>query len=805
MAGIRIYTRFYDETGMPWAVTVYDTLHVGGYAEVPMGATPIKIRWSGDNLKYIVGSEATLTYVTSVDMSWLRTTTTNQLLVTVWKNPTITNGVWDIFTHYMSADPTKIWWVGFILADTYSRELRVDPTYTINATDRLGTLANYDYCSTADVTPTNRHQKMLTALGNALQTVGLFLPIVSTINLFETTMDMTDADDPMDQLYLDELNFCDEDLELGDSYSVVDKIMRIWKSRIFQAGGYWFVQRLNDFKHPQVKYRVYTFGVYTYPYSYNSVVSHVKAVNKTDFALLFCATEEIAPAYKKIEVTQTYGKLTSMFPGFTFEDQEFNTESPPKPLHWQYSQQLGGVTSNFTRYPIGDNMALVSRSTTSDLTFANRGYLESPRIPMTYDVWDGLLLQIDIGYVWSGDKPESDQQSVGKLKEQFAIKVFFVQDDGVRVWIYKETKKLDPRYKTGEKISWYGQLTGSTEIDSDWSTVLTIPSTEFLENLQKIELYIQPIPTTATQGKLYIQIKDPNTNYGTWPSAGGVDKHFYIHLCIDNIILLHAPRPDASPLGPVGVWRYYDTDSTITVINSDNRVNASYPLDLGEPPAFLTDAVNKFQAYSGLLNLSSTVYLPVEHWQEIYLTSGIVATSALVAGGRGYHEDEVLIISPSSGTNFVAHVETVSGSGAVLTYSVSSTGSGHTVGTKATTTNRDGSGCTINILTLTTNSVTTNSKHLTDWIIDGYAENETPSMIVRGAIRGAADYFNTVQFPYFVAVKDPTILPTTTFLPQDMEFDIKAITWSGSWIEMKGMMIPLEYTSEVEPRKSLQK
>ena len=148
---------------------------------------------------------------------------------------------------------------------------------------------------------------------------------------------------------------------------------------------------------------------------------------------------------------------------------------------------------------------------------------------------------------------------------------------------------------------------------------------------------------------------------------------------------------------------------------------------------------------------------------------------------------------------FAAYITSVDPTTRAITgYTMTSAGSGFITGTYIThTSGKSGSGCTISITGVDTDTVTSASDSLINWIIKDYEDNETPSMIVRASIRGAADYVNTVQFY--------TVSPSAIFLPQDVSFNIKSTIWEGNWIEIKGMMIPTEYTSEVEPRKSLQR
>jgi hypothetical protein len=337
LGNIRIYTRFYDQKGLPWAVVIWDRNYSGEAKEVPMGSTPITVRWSGDGLKPIVGSEATLTYVSNEDMTWLRNAALDDLLVCVWKNPLVGEDDWSvIFKDYRSVTDEErqyIWWVGFVLTDTYSRELKINATYTIQASDRIGNLENFDYAYNGTIY-TNRSEKVINVISKCFAAIRLRLPIVSAINLYEETMDREGTNDPSDQLYIDEFAFLDEEMEPNSVYEVLEKICLTFNCRIYQSGAKWWIARNQEFKYPVLKYpdwgtnpsiayRVFKYASQDYDSSntdltvwFNSVYDPRLFVGKDEnWKIIFCGTEESTPGYRNVKIIQNYGKRPNLLLG----------------------------------------------------------------------------------------------------------------------------------------------------------------------------------------------------------------------------------------------------------------------------------------------------------------------------------------------------------------------------------------------------------------------------------------------------------------------------------------------------------
>jgi hypothetical protein len=84
---------------------------------------------------------------------------------------------------------------------------------------------------------------------------------------------------------------------------------------------------------------------------------------------------------------------------------------------------------------------------------------------------------------------------------------------------------------------------------------------------------------------------------------------------------------------------------------------------------------------------------------------------------------------------------------------------------------------------------------LMDWIARWKDENETPSSVFRGRLYGQFDYHHSLQIP---VISDKRL-----FLPLDAEYDIKACQIDLSAEELKGMLLPSNFTSQAETRPSL--
>jgi len=67
----RLYLTFQDDKDAAWTTEVYQDGYGGLSTEMVMGAEPVVIRCGGDKWKNIIGSECTIVFNSSDDVSWL--------------------------------------------------------------------------------------------------------------------------------------------------------------------------------------------------------------------------------------------------------------------------------------------------------------------------------------------------------------------------------------------------------------------------------------------------------------------------------------------------------------------------------------------------------------------------------------------------------------------------------------------------------------------------------------------------------------------------------------------------------------
>lgn len=148
----------------------------------------------------------------------------------------------------------NIFWKGFVQPDIYSEPLLYPPYETqINAIDGIGLLKNeyFDFLTTA-VTPFDN--TILQIIQNCLDDTEIYLPILSSINLYDTTM--TDGDDPLTELRINQEAFVnrDDDEKNDDKQTVLDKLLRPFFARLTQANGYWNIERVPNKKDARTGY-----------------------------------------------------------------------------------------------------------------------------------------------------------------------------------------------------------------------------------------------------------------------------------------------------------------------------------------------------------------------------------------------------------------------------------------------------------------------------------------------------------------------------------------------------------------------
>lgn len=387
----RVYCDFYDLNNVACSVEVHDTSFSGTATTIAMGPVPVVIRRNGGQLKAICGSEATLTFVSAVDLSWLYTNDGVKLQV------------------YVKRGGSTIW-EGFILPDQYFKELRPLMTFTVQATDQLGMLSTIDYADGSGIAYEG-YQDDILILSTALLKTGLALSIRSFVNLFEDTMNDADTDDPLAQAQSNQDAIVGDDLVPGSCYAMINHVLNGYQARICQSDGRWVIQRLKELTANELDYRDFdNAGAYVT----NGTKTIAQAFNQTTFVMMAVSTMELYPGYRKLTVNSFYGKRTSLFRGYNFPEREFITATTLH--HWTIE-----ATSAWTRAQSGDNYLMKCANLTA---LSSTKYFESDKVAVSAAGLETYLLSINL----------AKTVSTGYLYIQL-----FIDEGGGSIWSYSQT------------------------------------------------------------------------------------------------------------------------------------------------------------------------------------------------------------------------------------------------------------------------------------------------------------------------------------------------------------------------------
>lgn len=142
----------------------------------------------------------------------------------------------------------EIRWIGYIIPSMYE-EPYIAPPYPVffTATDGIGDLKNFDLLNDVDERYREDVSQMF-LIKEVLNKLNLGIDIHSGVNLYETTMDQADSDDPLPQTYVNTDAYYGEEPqeEPLDCDTVLQAILKPYGARLFQAYGVWWIVRTQE-------------------------------------------------------------------------------------------------------------------------------------------------------------------------------------------------------------------------------------------------------------------------------------------------------------------------------------------------------------------------------------------------------------------------------------------------------------------------------------------------------------------------------------------------------------------------------
>jgi hypothetical protein len=250
-----------DREGDQSKIEILERDYVGASSEIKGGGTPILIRQRGegeqDKFVPVIGTEVDITLTSEVKFEYLDlfTSDPNKYRVVFSK---------DFGSGYETLITAKL------LPNQY-KETYIDAPYHVNflSTDGIASLKDIPFLD-AGGNQLSGTYRCIDLIAYCLRATGLQLDIRVAVNLYADDMDETDADDPLDQAYVDVQSYYTD-----DTLSHLDVIIRILEpfgAQLSQWGNRWNITRVEE-KVDEYDYRDFDYtGVYISNGSFNPLL-----------------------------------------------------------------------------------------------------------------------------------------------------------------------------------------------------------------------------------------------------------------------------------------------------------------------------------------------------------------------------------------------------------------------------------------------------------------------------------------------------------------------------------------------------
>jgi hypothetical protein len=245
-------------------------------------------------------------------------------------------------------------WRGFLEPQVFNANYTSFTDVSLTFTDGLGSLSEFKY---GEGSKFYDDIKLIKAISKVLQTTNLELPIHVGVNIYEDSHNATDSDDPLDQTYIDQEAFYDDEGEALNYEEVLKKKLDPFAVKLLQwNAAFWIVRQeelIGDFD-----YRVFTKRG---DYSSNATRSPKKELRRscvTDARAVWVdqdAVYEILPPAKKIILINKLKARQSIL-----ENHDFNRDRIGATWEsiegWTFIQGEAGTSGRGNRWPPHDSL-----------------------------------------------------------------------------------------------------------------------------------------------------------------------------------------------------------------------------------------------------------------------------------------------------------------------------------------------------------------------------------------------------------------------------------------------------------------
>ena len=389
--GPRLSFQYTDASGIDTKVEVFERDYTGEETILDVaGAEPVQLRLRGENgqrTDAIGYSELTLNLVakTEAEFDFLFTDEERKFMVKHRKD--------------FGAGLVEVW-RGFITPTLFEESLLATPyDISFEATDQLAFLNDFDFVTDAN-NAIEGDLRLIEIIAICLSRTALDLPIRCAVNLYETTMNQTAADDPLDQAYRNVKTY--EGKSCGE---ILSDILFTFGATVRQWGGYWHIIRFEEMT-ASYDYREFDKnGTYVSNGSTNPVVEF-KQSNQTNRAAFTDQSQVRAGigSFGKVELTYDLGLKENLVDNGSFEESyeaEYNGNIISEGFK-NWTQAINGNLCVLDDVNGNDSPRAAVLQEIQSGNFENTDYLLSAPKSITFNNTDGFEYKFD--YYAAGEK-----------------------------------------------------------------------------------------------------------------------------------------------------------------------------------------------------------------------------------------------------------------------------------------------------------------------------------------------------------------------------------------------------------------
>lgn len=293
------WVQFDDRSGNIIRAELLEANYTGDGERIFASSNPVSIKWQGEGderYEPIKGSECTVTFESDIDFKFITVFSADnrKYRIDVYKG--------------VEGEALHLDWTGYVLPEIYSEPYRMPPYFVqLKAVDGLGMLKYTPFGLQGSSV------SQFSIISYIIQTLDLHIPLISSLDIYESQMLTTIDDEPLQQANVNTAVYVKNKKKLN-CQDVLKANLLIYYAKIFQTKG-----TIRIVRHDQLRgiygQRIYDKnGTFLLSRYINPVVD-IETPNSGNYNPIFIndnATLAIKTAFKSIKTILTYGTETNL-------------------------------------------------------------------------------------------------------------------------------------------------------------------------------------------------------------------------------------------------------------------------------------------------------------------------------------------------------------------------------------------------------------------------------------------------------------------------------------------------------------